>query len=454
MRFLASSLLLAGCALAPVPAAAQEADSSELQRQLAAMQAEIARLSAQVVELQAQVEAAETTSVPSPAAPAQGAAPESATSIAWKGAPEITAPGGWSFKPRGRLQVDTAAVEAPAGVAAGDSLGTATEFRRAYLGVDGTLPGGFGYRLEADFAPSSVELTDVFLTYKATDKVTLTVGHHKPFNGLEEMTSDLFTSMLERAAFNSAFGFERRVGISGTYSGKDVTVQVGAFTDDLVDLNDDGNNSYSLDGRLVYAPKVAGGVLHLGASAHYRELNDGAATVRYRARPFTHTTDVRLIDTGAISASGERNYGAELAFIKGPFHATVEGHRMTAVRPGLANPTFWGGYAEVGMLLTPGDKTAYRGGTYDRIRPVNPLNEGGIGAIQLNARYDRLDLTDGAIVGGTQQAAGLSAIWIPTDYLRFLINYGHLWIANAAVPAGTDSSYQVDTVGVRAQFDF
>jgi len=176
--------------------------------------------------------------------------------------------------------------------------------------------------------------------------------------------------------------------------------------------------------------------------------------VRYSARPFTHTTDVRLVDTGEFSASGERNFGAELAYIQGPFHATAEGHMMTALRPGLADPTFWGGYVEVGMLVTGGDKTVYRGGVYDRIRPANPVSEGGIGAIQLNARYDRLDLIDGSIVGGTQDVLGLSAIWIPTDYVRFVVNYGHLWLTDAAVPAELYPDYEVDTMGVRAQVDF
>src|SRR5690606_20146693 len=119
---------------------------------------------------------------------------------------------GWSFKPRGRLQLDAAGVDAPSGIAQSNSLGIATEFRRAYIGFDGTIPGGFGYRVEADLANSGVELTDLYLTYKASPEVTLTLGHHKPFWSMEDMTSDLFISFMERAAFNSAFGFERRVG--------------------------------------------------------------------------------------------------------------------------------------------------------------------------------------------------------------------------------------------------
>ena len=41
-----------------------------------------------------------------------------------------------------------------------------------------------------------------------------------------------------------------------------------------------------------------------------------------------------------------------------------------------------------------------------------------------------------------------------TDYVRFLANYGHLWIDDAAVAAGMDRNYSVDTFGLRAQIDF
>jgi len=457
VRLLLISLVLAGTALSPAPALAQTTIPEDIARQIAAMQAEIARLSAEVAELKAEKDEREAVP-PVPFAPAV-AAVSPALSVPvpieteWKAAPEMSSGDGFTFKPRGRLQLDTATVEAPDGVA-GHGLGVGTEIRRAFLGVEGSLPGDFGYRIEADLANSSVELTDVFINFKPSDELTLTVGQHKPFGGIEELTSDLFTSMLERAAFTSAFGFERRVGLSGAWSGGDLLVQVGAFADNAEDLIDDSNNSYSLDGRVVFSPEVGGGRLHLGGSAHYRDLNDASPTVRYRARPFVHTTDVRLVDTGDITATGERNFGAELAYVRGPFHATAEGHVMTTLRPGLDDPTFWGGYVEVGMVVTGGDTTAYKGGAYDRIKPTDPVSEGGIGAIQLNVRYDRIDLNDGAIVGGTQEALGFSAIWIPTDYVRFLFNYGHLWVGDAAVPAGTDTDYQVDTMGVRAQFDF
>lgn len=465
-----SAVALAVSAGWAMPAQAQVTGDAMIQQELAAMRAQIDRLENRVDTLEGEVqqekaradaaEAKVTATAPAPVhAPAMAIAQtppaeaKSAPEVTWDGAPKVTADGGWSFKPRGRLQLDAAGVDAPSGIASSDSLGFGTEVRRAYLGVDGTLPGGFGYRVEADFAPSSVELTDLYLTYKATRDITLTVGHQKPFWGLEEMGSDLFTSFMERAAFNSAFGFERRVGVSAIYSGKLVLVQGGVFTDNITALEDDTNNSRSFDGRVVFMPKIGSGQLHVGGSMHFRDFNDASSSTRYRARPFVHTTDVRLIDTGNFSATGENSFGAELAYINGRFHATGESHWITALRPGLANPTFNGGYAEVGYLLSD-DKTAYKGGVFDRIRPSSPVNKGGFGAFQINTRYDWLDLNNAGIIGGRQQVAGASLVWIPTDYVRFIVNYGHLWIKDSPVPAGADTNYQADAMGIRAQLDF
>ena len=470
-KFQSSALAVALAAGWVSPAQASAAQQPGVAEQMAAMQAQLDKLSARVDSLEGEVvqerarAAAAEARVATAVTEAQAAREETrkfaaaatatakpATEVTWDGAPRLATKDGWSFKPRGRVQIDSAGVDAPGSVV-GNSLGIGTEFRRAYFGIDGTIPGAFGYRIEADLANSSVDLTDIYLTYKAGPKLTLTLGQHKPFQSMEDMTSDLFTSFMERAAFNGGFGFERRVGFSGTYIGTAVMVQAGAFTDNAADLNSDANNSYSLDTRVVFMPKLGAGQLHLGGSFHARDFNDAATSTRYRARPFVHTTDARLVNTGNINASGETGYGLELAYVSGRFHATAESSWMKARRPGLADPTFNGGYAELGMLLS-NDETAYKNGVYDRIRPKNPLGKGGIGALQANLRYDWLDLSDGPIIGGRQQIAGASLVWIPTDYVRFLLNYGHLWLNDAVVTAGGDPDYQSDSVGLRAQIDF
>lgn len=378
--------------------------------------------------------------------------------------PAAAAPSEWSIKPRGRLQFDFGTIggttlDLPANQA---QLGPDTRIRRAYLGVDITIPGGFGARFETDFAADPITLTDAYVFYKPNKDLTITAGHHKPFWGLEEMTSDNFTTFQERAAFTTAFGFERRVGLSAAYVGKSLVLQGGVFTDDATSLGfprsskvavRDVGDAYSVDGRAVWMPKVGAGQLHVGGSIHYRDTKN-FESLRYRERPFLRTTDVRFVDTGGIAGTdGELGLGAELAYIQGPFHASAESFWQKARRPGQFSPTFNGGYAEVGYIVT-GEKTPYKGGVYDRLNPRHPVGKGGLGAVQLNARYDWLDLNDGPIVGGHQDMAGVSLVWVPAAHFRFVADYGHFWVKDSPITAAGLHDYEADTFGLRGQFDF
>ena len=365
---------------------------------------------------------------------------------------------GWSLEPRGRFQVDVGRVERPAGVTVPD-LGSVGEIRRARLGVQGDIPGGFGYVFEVDFAGGGpIEITDAFLTYKASDRVRLTAGQHNNFQSLEELTSSRFTSFLERAAFTDAFNFERRVGLSATFSEGPLIASGGLFTDPLPELtgDDDGGQSASADARIVYAPKLRGTQFHLGGSAHHRDLAGGAnATTRYRERPLIHATEVRFVATPRLPARSESHYGLEAAMIRGPLHAAGELHWLHSdLRGPRADPTFFGGYAEVGFYFT-GETRGYKGGRFDRTTVRRPVDKGGTGALQLNLRYDHLSLNDAGIVGGRQQGYQASLIWIPHDQIRFLLSYARLNLDDAAIPAaGGDRNYGIDVIGARAQLDF
>lgn len=449
MRNAFTAALLATSMFGLPSAASAQAMSAE---EAAALRAELAALRAQVETLEARLDAATAPPAPAPV-PAPAPAAKPATEVSWKGAPEIKTADGWSFKPRGRVQIDLAGVDTPAGVT-GARGGLKTEFRRVYLGVDGKIPGGISYRVEADIANNSVDLTDVYLTY-GPGPLSVTAGQIKPFWSLDEMTSDLFTSFTERAAFAQAFGFERRLGLSAQYKGKAVLLQAGVFGDNANDLLDDSNNAISVDARAIWSPKWGDTQLHLGGSAHWRDPNDPAATGRYRARPFVHTTDVRLVDTGLLDIKSERGLGLEGALLVGPFHAAGEGFWQTARRTASPDPTFFGGYAEVGMVLTPGDRRGYKDGSFDRLKPSDPITEGGIGAFEVNARYDLLDLNDAGIVGGRQQAALIGLVWAPIDYIRITANYGKLWIDDARVATATgERDYTADSFGLRTQIDF
>ncbi|QUL37075.1 OprO/OprP family phosphate-selective porin [Erythrobacter sp. JK5] len=456
MTFRVSHIALAGAlAFASSPLAAQ--DTEQLQEELAEMRAMMAQMAERMTALEAELAQTEAQAAAANAkadaaqvaAASAGSDSGKSPAIAFKGAPEIKGEGGWSFKPRGRLQYDAGFVNAPDSTGREDGFGS--EARRARLGVSGDIPGGFGYKFEVDFAGNDVSVTDALISYDAGG-AEISVGQFNTFQSLEELTSSLHTSFIERAAFTDAFGFERRVGAAVEFGGENVLVQAGVFTDNMEDLS---NKNWSADGRVVFMPKLGDGQLHLGGSVHYTDLETGS-TVRYRQRPLVHFTSERFVNTGQLGASSEFGFGVEGAFISGPFHAAAEGFWQNVSLPtAIDNPTFFGGYAEVGYFLTKGDTRGYKGGKFDRTKPANPVGEGGMGSLQVNLRYDRLDLSDAGIVGGTQDGIFASLVWKPTDYTMLLANYGRLDYEDAVFPTASGSrDYGVDTFAVRAQIDF
>ena len=371
--------------------------------------------------------------------------------ISWKGAPEFQSADGWSFKPRGRMQIDGGYLDAPASRASGqrDGRGFTSRVRRAYIGAQGTMPGGFGYRAEVDLA-NGVNWTDPFITY---DKgpFNVTIGQHHPFTSMEQLDSDLYLTFTERASFIGAFNLERRVGISAGFKRETFMANVGVFTDDMNGLGNDGDKSMSVDGRLVWMPRFGSTQLHIAASAHHRDLGTFQATLgtQYRQRPYIGTSDIRYVDTGVLTVNRETHFGGELALNRKRFHFAAEAAQFEVDRPGDADPVFVGGYAEVGLFLTD-DSRVYRNGAFERVAPGKPVGGGGWGALEVNARYDHLDLTDAGIGGGTQNGYGASIIWIPNAYIRFMVDYMHLvYDIPSAQPV-----FNAEVVGMRAQLDF
>lgn len=405
-------------------------------------QAKIELLTAQVEALQesiAQIQAAQAKAAPS-----------------WKGAPQLEdKEKGWSFKPRGRLMYDFATVGGPDGYT-NAGLGFSNELRRGRIGAEGTVPGGFGYKIELDFGAGEAEFTDAYLSYKTGD-VEFILGQHNNFQSLDELTSSLHESFIERAAFTDAFGFERRVGASVQYSKGPILAQLGVFTDNINDLNTvgDDNNSVGVDSRLVFAPMMGSNQLHFGVSGHYRDLNDASTSVRYRQRPAVHTTDIRFIDTGTIGGvKSETGLGLEAAGIFGPFSVAGETYWQKVGRnSGLAEPTFFGGYVEAGYFFT-GESRGYKGGKFDRVKVKNGFDKGGWGSLGLNLRFDYLDLKSKGFNGGTQNAYQASLNWKPTDYVLFGLNYAHIVYDDAAIAVAGDRDYSVDMLGLRSQIDF
>lgn len=444
-RGLASATALLAAPLSAAPISEAEAE---------ALREEVRGLRARLAAVEAKLGGDASAPAPPPAKPAVPF-----TEIGWRGSPQFTSEDR-SFKVKGRIQADMGYVSSPRGLS-DRGLGFSNEMRRIRLGGEGKLGSGFGYKLELELSDNAVDLVDTFVTY---DKGPwqIAIGNQNQFQSLDELIGDTSGTVMERAAFTDAFGFERRLGIAVQYRGKALLLQAGLFSDDIGALANssdganggDENDSFNVHGRAVYAPKLGGTQLHIGGSAHLRELNRLAETpMRYRQRPYLHGSNSRVLSTPAIRADRELHYGLELAGVRGRWHAVAETHWLEAIGPG-ADARFFGGYAEIGYFLTD-DSRPYRNGIFGIPKPSSPLGKGGFGSLQLNLRYDHLDMNSGAIRGGTQNAWIAGLIWSPIEYLRFNLNYGYLDYGGAAIPAaGGRRDYGLHVTGARMELDF
>ena len=415
----------------------------------------------------------------------------------WKGAPEFAdKDAGFTFKPRGRIQYDAGYVNNPDENLVTRNLGFNTRARRIRLGAEGAIPGGFGYKFEADFANAGVGFGDVILTYAPSGKpYSFAIGNHETFNGLEQMTSSRFTSFTERGAFDDAFINTRRIGLSGGWvnTAGDLRFNAGLFAAHSIDSSFD-NEGWIGAARAVYSPLMDGNQLHFGLNFQHRQFqsNNGSTAstsqgapstnqlARYRARPFTQLTDVRFVDTGNFAAKSDNIVGLELAGIFKSLHLAAEGqylrtdaynrgHRFpagddpldqfagpTALVPD-GDPSFWGGYVEAGYFLT-GETRGYKNGLWDRTKVLKPFSKGGWGALQINGRVDYLDLdsdklkngfTNNFVTGVSSPSVNLSRggkqlgllaglIWIPEDWMRFYLQYSHARITGGPQAAVAD----------------
>jgi phosphate-selective porin OprO/OprP len=476
---------------APTPTVEDMATQQEF------LQAQVEALQAQLEGLKKQVTAAQPS---------------------WKGAPQWSDPDtGFTFKPKGFVQFDAGYVTTPGpgrqGTAGGlnyNNLGFNARSRRLVFGAEGSMPGGFGYKVEFDFAQAQVSYEDIVITWgKKGSPWQFTVGNFYPLSSLETMTSSRLTSFLERASLTDAFGYNRRIGAAVAYADPADTFifSAGLWGTEINDNNYSGSVSITVpivDGatsgtgtgtvtsssspnwnrtgwqasaRAVFSPTLGETRLHLGANFQYRKTNQDAQNVRYRTRPLTQVTDQRFIDTNTIAADGDTIVGLELAAIHGPVHFAGEAQKVwvRGYKPGTVfdtnnaaggtfyadDPSFMSGYAEVGFYLT-GETRGYKGGKWDRTKVLKPLDKGGIGAVQINGRVDYVDLQDRVgstgitapnyVNGGKQLGFQASLIWNPMDYVRLMAQYAHINYEGGPRIAGIDPT-STDKTGEKFKVD-
>lgn len=317
-------------------------------------------------------------------------------------------------------------------------------------------------------ADTEVGFDDAFIQYVMGDW-EFTIGQNNQVSPMEDRTSSLNIPFNERSSYINAFGFTKIASIAVTTSG-------GNWSAGLALQGDDFNNPEStntsetvaLEGRATWAPiydRTPDGVtlVHLGLNARVRDNAGGPDAsgargpgYRYRARPQTGFGD-RFVDTGSIAFAQDSFIGGEFGAQINEFGMTaeygvLEANPQSGTTLGAFKPKFQGGYVDFFWSPT-GDARSYnaKDGSWGRVAPRRTLgSDDGIGSIVLGARYDFLDLTDGAMDGGEQKGPTFQVSWQPLNFLKFQADYSHLDIERPNSPL----SGSADVVTIRSQIEW
>ncbi len=307
------------------------------------------------------------------------------------------------------------------------TLGDGTELRRATIDLEGGVARSWGFELSADFADATADVKDAALSYLGFGATTITIGQQKiPFS-LNELTSSKHITFLEPGLLNELVP-GRRVGIAAKHERSCWTAAAGVYGEAFDDnADDEGNEGWSVAGRATYAPiHDDRHAVHFGAHAAL-VTPDSEQEVKYNARPESHVTDIKYLDTGKIKRVEDTlTWGLDSAVVMGPFSLQVE-YAVATVSQELEEEEkgsteeyeFSGWYAFASWFVTGESRDYDVGkGAFGSVKPY-----GDRGALELSARYSTLDLNDGDIEGGEETNITLGASWYANKNVRITANY-------------------------------
>lgn len=311
--------------------------------------------------------------------------------------------------------------------------------RRIRLGLAGQVRfwTGWNYKLEFDLTDGENTLADAYLSWHSGKWGTIRIGNQKVAQTLSGQTSSISIPFMERPLPVLAFTLQRRLGVGWDVHRKNIGANITVFG---MDPNQDiGSDGYAA--RFYYNPSRSNThVLHIGGSWMQLSTDDDA---QFDARPESHKTDIRLVDSGIFPDVGTgTTLGIELAGARGSVTFRSEFYRAEWSRSDSTNPRFKGWYAEASWFLT-GEQAHYREGKF--IRP-NIISKKG--AWELALRFSNLNLNDQDVEGGKQDNLGFAVNWYSQTHWRLM---GNLIKVKSDGPFGEQNPWIVQ---FRAQYYF
>jgi phosphate-selective porin OprO/OprP len=348
------------------------------------------------------------------------------------------------------------------------------------IGMQGQVYENMSYYWEVEFEGTEVDFKDVYVEWNLLPVIgNVRAGHFKEPLSLEEITSDAYTTFMERSPANQTFAPARMYGVM-LYNHLDACQNAswfaGVFRNDSDDSPNaiatqrDDRNDWSLTTRFAWLPyydEPSEGryLVHLGTSYSYRNASDFAGNGNGFAEFGTgaYVGNQAPIGVGAEGDTDEWNeIGYEAAIVWGAFSVQAEYYHDFLT----SGEEYNGAYGQVSYFLT-GEHRVYRKDrkAFDRVEPFEPAFlihtcrgcSCGRGAWEVAAGYSFVDLEDGHdIAPGTLERAFVDGFvfgvnWYLNANARMMFDYYHEM--TDFVNAGTPDS-DANIFGIRWQLDW
>jgi len=325
-----------------------------------------------------------------------------------------------SIKMEGRIMYDFDFLSA------GDYEFAGSEFRRLRLAAKGKLTKRISYSADFDLTAGKIAYRNVYIKYTMPANYgNLTIGSFDEPTGLDMLTSSKYITFIERAMmtvtqygkYNTGFRYANQKLLGGKMG-----VQL-AYT-----FNGVGSEAYkdkALEGGANFIGRITGKVLenkekrqliHLGVNYEFR--NDVKDDFGYKFRTENHMgKKTSITSVGAFKNTSD--IGFELAANFGSLSFQTE-YELASIVTDVDTYKTNGYYGYVSYFIT-GEHRAYKNSIFSRVKPKKEfLKDGGLGAIELVARYSVMDMNDNMDVNGNDS----------NDYKIANITLGFNWHLN------------------------
>lgn len=321
-------------------------------------------------------------------------------------------------------------------LSAGDYEFSGNKFRRLRIAAKGNVSKNVSYSADFDFTGGKIAYRNVFLRYKMPKNFgQLTVGSFEEPTGLDMLTSSKYITFIERALVtttqygkhNAGFEyanynlFDGKMGLQLAYTFNGV----GGLAHQDKELEGGANFIGRTYGKVFENPGKKQ-LIHVGLNYEYR--NDVKEDFSYKS----FKTENNMGETTPITSVGNlkntSDIGVELAGTFGSLSVQGE-YEAGAIVTDVDTFKSKSYYGYVSYFIT-GEHRPYKKGIFTRVKPKSEfMKNGGLGAIELVARYSVMDLNDNVDVNNTDNNdykianITLGFNWHLNSHTRLMYNY-------------------------------